>query len=114
PGRRGLRRRWAGTGRRRRAATRARAHRDGIDPTRPERLSAAAAWVARAVAPSFSPTRKGWGVLAHVEHEIEPCGEGALGLGHAHHQLAAEQAVATVHRLLPQVKARRKQAPLPR
>src|SRR5262252_7162463 len=45
----------------------------------------------------------GIGTLAHVEHEIEPCGEGALGLGHAHLQLAAEQSVATVHRLVRKI-----------
>src|SRR5262249_11667385 len=43
------------------------------------------------------------GVLAHVEHEIEPCGEPVAGLRHSHHQLAAEQSVAAVHRLVRKV-----------
>src|SRR6516164_3260157 len=45
----------------------------------------------------------GIGTLAHVEHEIEPRGEDALGLGHAHHQLAAEQSIAAVHRLIRKI-----------
>src|SRR5262245_7748475 len=40
------------------------------------------------------------GVLAHVEHKIEPREEPVAGLGHSHHQLAAEQSVAAVHRLV--------------
>src|ERR1700758_5551290 len=47
------------------------------------------------------PKRKrAGGLLAHVEHEIEPCGEPVAGLRHSHHQLAAEQTVAAVHRLV--------------
>src|SRR5215472_9127624 len=45
----------------------------------------------------------GIGTLAHVEHEIEPCGEPVAGLRHSHYQLAAEQSVAAVHRLVRKV-----------
>src|SRR5262249_58216183 len=47
------------------------------------------------------PDRKGWGVLAHVEHKIEPRDEPVTGLGHSHHQLAAEQSVTAVPPLPP-------------
>src|SRR5262245_57798713 len=50
------------------------------------------------------PNRKrAGGLLAHVEHEIEPCGEPVPSLRHSHHQLAAEQPVAAVHRLVRKV-----------
>src|SRR5262249_57111805 len=49
------------------------------------------------------PDRKGWGVLAHVEHKIEPRDEAVTSLGHSHHQLAAEQSVAAVHRLVRKI-----------
>src|SRR5262245_22704991 len=42
----------------------------------------------------------GIGTLAHVEHKIEPRDEPIAGLGHSHHQFAAEQSVAAVHRLV--------------
>src|SRR5712691_11382327 len=41
--------------------------------------------------------------LAHIEHEIEARGEAVAGLGHAHHELAAEEAVAAVHRLVREI-----------
>src|SRR5215471_6345053 len=50
-----------------------------------------------------SPTGKGWDLLAHVEHEIEPRSEPVAGLRHSHHQLAAEQSVTAVHRLVRKV-----------
>src|SRR5215472_18423313 len=49
------------------------------------------------------PDRKGWDVLAHVEHKIEPRDEPVTSLGHSHHQLAAEQSVAAVHRLIRKI-----------
>src|ERR1700730_11001980 len=92
--------------RRRIAARQARGRRDGIDPTRPETPSAAAVAAVDAVAPSSPPERKGCRLLAHVEDEIETRGKGVPRLGHPHHQLAAEQAVAPVHRLVRKVELR--------
>src|SRR5262245_63739563 len=43
------------------------------------------------------------GVLAHVEHKIKPRDEPVTGLGHSHYQLAAEQSVAAVHRLVRKI-----------
>jgi hypothetical protein len=38
--------------------------------------------------------------IGDIEHKIEPRGEPVAGLRHSHHQLAAEQSVAAVHRLV--------------
>jgi hypothetical protein len=46
------------------------------------------------------------GVLAHVEHEIEPRREVVASVGHSHHQLAAEQAVTPVRRLVRKIELR--------
>src|SRR5215467_7550727 len=43
------------------------------------------------------------GPLADVEHEIEARGKAVAGLGHAHHELAAKEAVAAVHRLVREI-----------
>src|SRR5205823_14890840 len=44
--------------------------------------------------------------------QIEPRGEAVAGLGHAHHQLAAEQAVAAVHRLVGKIELGGEHRPL--
>src|SRR5215471_10063739 len=52
--------------------------------------------------------------LPHVEHEIEPRGKAVAGIGHAHHQLAAKEAVAAVRRLVREIELRGEQRPLRR
>src|SRR5215467_9526429 len=101
----------------RRAARRAPARRDEIDPTRRETpfvaAVAAAAAALDAVAPC-SPPRTEKSFLAHVEHEIEPRGEAVPGLGHSHQELAAKEAIAPVHRLVRKIELGREQALLRR
>src|SRR5947207_3061615 len=55
-----------------------------------------------------------WRLLAHVEDEIEPRGKRVPRLGRSHHQLAAEQAVAPVHRLVREIELGREHALLRR
>src|SRR5262249_42594950 len=52
--------------------------------------------------------------LAQVEDEIEARGQAVAGVGHAHHQLAAEQAVAGVGRLVGEIKLGGEHRPLRR
>ena len=83
------------------AARREHTHRDGIDPTRPKAFCGCGCACSSGCAIVFPDWN--WGVLAHVEHEIEPRREPVAGLGHSHHQLAAEQSVAAVHRLVRKI-----------